>query len=251
MSLVAAAPLVWPFVLVLARVSGVVLTMPFLGAELVPVRARVALTVAVSFALTLAVPGARASSMPIVVLVGELALGAASGLVVRIAVGALELAGEVVGLQMGLGFGHTVDPLLEAQGSVVSQVFGLVAGTLFFAMNGHLQVMRALADSLRAVPPGSVVFDPGWVTTLVDAAAAMFLTGVRIAAPLAAALLAGQLAFALLGRVMPQLNAWGLGFSITIGLGLFGLVLFAPSLTAEVRDLLSVAVADGMRIAGR
>jgi len=249
MSLAAAASLGWPFALVLGRVSGVVLTAPFLGAEVIPVRARVALTVAISFALTLALPYAAAPSAPIVALASELLLGAAAGLVVRIAVGALELAGELTGLQMGLGFGHTLDPLLESQGSVVSQAFSLAAGALFFATNGHLQVVRALADSLKAVPAGTVTFDPSWATTLVDAAATMFVTGLRIAAPLAFVLLTSQLAFAMLGRIMPQLNAWGLGFLITIGLGLTGLAVFAPSLTAEVRDLLGAAIGDAAHLA--
>lgn len=251
MSFAAAASLGWPFALVLGRVSGVVLTTPFIGAEIIPVRVRVALTVAVSFALTLALPYAATSEAPVVALIGEVLLGAAAGLVIRVAVGALELAGEVVGLQMGLGFGHMVDPLLEAQGSTVSQVFGLVTGGLFFAIDGHLQVVRALAGSLRAVPAGTVTFEPGWVTALVDHTADMFVTGLRIAAPLAAALLASQLAFALLGRIMPQLNAWGLGFVITIGLGLVGLGLFAPSLAAEMRDLLGAAVGDAGRLVGR
>jgi flagellar biosynthetic protein FliR len=251
MPLDAAANLTWPFGLVLARVTGIMLTMPFFSSEMVPVRARVALTLVLSIALTLATQGVAAPVAPVVALVGELMLGAAAGLVVRIGLAGLELAGELVGLQAGFGFSRTVDPMLESQTNIVGEAFSLVAGAFFFAIDGHRQVIHALADSLKAAPPGTIAFDPGWLPTLVDRMNVMWGVGLRIGAPVLVALVATQLAFALMSRVAPQLNLWGLGFVLTIGIGLGALALYAPALSGEIRELLSGALGDGARLLAR
>ena len=251
MNLGAAAGLIWPFALVLTRVSGLVVTVPFIGANVVPIRARLALTLALSFALTLATPYVAAPSAPIIALVGELLLGAVAGLVVRVGVGALDLAGEILGLQAGFGFARIADPMLDSPSSIVGETFGLLAGAVFFVIDGHQQVIRALAVSFRNIPAGTVQFEPGWVGLLMDRAATMFGVGLRIAAPVGGTLLATQLGFALLGRVAPQLNLWGLGFVLTIGITLVSLAIFAPTLAVEIPALLDSAIRDGALIFGR
>lgn len=244
MSVDAATNLAWPFALVLCRVTGMVVTLPFISAKLLPVRARVALMLAVSFALTLSNPVAVAPHAVISALLGELLLGVAAGLVVRIGVAAIEMAGELIGSQAGFGFSRMADPLLDNQASVVGDTFGLVAGAFFFVTNGHHQVIRTLVSSMRSVPLGTVNLEAGWLEPLSDRISVMFKVGLHLAAPIVAALLASQLALGLLSRVMPQLNLWSLGFVITGGVAFLVLAVFAPAASVAMVEILDRAIGD-------
>ncbi len=243
------------FALVLTRVSGLMVTVPFLSIEIAPVRTRAALALVLAGLLTFGAPSAAAEVRSVgalaVAMLGELLLGALTGLVVRIALAAAELAGEVVGMQMGFGFARTVNPLMEEQSGALTRLISVTAGLLFFLTGAHRLVVGALAQSLHAVPAGSVSPEPGWSEMLVDQGGAMFVAGLRIALPLVVTVMASHMVFGLLTRVAPQLNLWAVGFLVSISVGLLGLTVFAPALVVEVRTTLEDGVSTALGVGGR
>ncbi len=229
------------FVLVLGRTTGLFLALPLLSGELVPIGLRALVACALAAAL---LPGAGPApqvgpgigSLALAV-GGELALGVVMGLTARLLLAAVEIAGDLAGMTMGLGFGQIIDPTSGEPDIVVRRLFGLAGGWIFFAVGGLTVMLRQLGSSFASMPPGSVVARAAWAEWVVDGVSGMMVTGVRLALPLVAVGLATQLVFGMLGRVAPQLNLWGVGFLISVGLGLVALLLFAPLLVDELRAL--------------
>jgi flagellar biosynthetic protein FliR len=169
--------------------------------------------------------------------VAELLVGAAIGLLVRIALGAAEALGSLVSIQMGLGFGAVVDPLTQSEGPLAT-LFALVAWMLLLASNGHHELLRGLADSLRALPPGAALRDGAepLLLRMAESGAGLFQAALRIATPLAATLLGTHAALALLARVAPKVNLLMLGFLIAAGVGLVALATAGPAIGRGLLD---------------
>ena len=251
MTLVLTESVITTFVLVLTRVSGLMLALPPLGAEVAPLRVRIAVALALAALLTPVAPLAPGDIEIVAAVPLELLAGAGMGLAVRLALAAVELAGEVVGMQAGFGFSRAVDPLQHESSGLVSRVLTLVGGLLLFATGAHLAIFEALGRSLTTLPPGAWGWRRGAAEILLDRAGLIFAEGLRIALPLVLLVFATQLSFGFMTRVAPQLNLWGLGFLVTIGVGVGALWTFAPHLVREMvllveRSLLTVSSLGGI-----
>lgn len=232
-----AGALLWPFVRVLALLA----TAPVLQGQVVPARVKIGLALLVALVLAPALPGTARHPLAlpdgVLVLAGEVLVGVALGFAMRLVFAAVELAGDLVGLQMGLGFAGFVDPSASGQSPLIGSFLGLVASLVFLAMNGHLMVVAAAAQSFDAVPVGAGLRGVD-AAALVQWSAGIFLLGVHLAAPVLAAMLIANLALGVLARTAPQLNLFAVGFPLTLVLG-FAVLLFAlPHLGAALERMI-------------
>ncbi len=221
-------PLLWPFLRALALFS----SMPVLGARNVPMRVRVALAAFIAFAAQASLPPmpvvALDSPLAIALVVQQVVIGLSLGFAVRVLFAAVEFAGELIGLQMGLNFAGFFDPVTASQGTATARFFATTVAWLFIVVNGHLLVIAALADSFTSFPVGPEPF------AFVRAAlphrwgAEIFGTGLWIALPLIAMLLFANLVLGMISRVAAQINIFAIGFPVTLGVGLIGMLLTLP-----------------------
>ncbi|MBS0594063.1 MAG: flagellar biosynthetic protein FliR [Rubrivivax sp.] len=238
------APLLWPFLRALALLTA----MPLIGTRTVPLRVRIALAALVTVALqaSLAPMPAVALDSPaaFLLVLQQLLIGLSLGFAVRIVFTAIELAGEIVGLQMGLNFAGFFDPVTAAQTTATSRFYGAVIGWLFIVINGHLLVIAALAGSFQAFPVGDQPFAFLRHAQPQQWGALIFATGLAIALPLAAMLLFVNLVLGVISRVAAQLNVFAIGFPLTVSAGLIGLLLTLPLLqqpfTAALERMLAL-----------
>src|SRR3989338_3561573 len=153
------------------------------------------------------------------------------GFTMRLIFTAVELAGELAGLQMGLGFATFFDPINASHTPVIGRWFGMLAALAFLAMNGHLYMLSALAESFHTLPIGSMMPTNG-LYAVAGWGGSIFAYGLQIALPLVATLLSVNIALGILTRAAPQLNLFAIGFPITLAIGFFVLALamssFAP-----------------------
>ena len=226
---VALMQLVWPAAMVLARVGAFVFACPPLAPEGSIPLAKTSLTVALTWSLVLALPPTVPIALPLTPILWELAYGTIMGLVVRLSLVALGLAGEILDGQMGFAFSQQAGLLTGEGTGVVSQFLQVLGGLVFFTAGGQEAVVGALAASLRLAPPGQVHWQDAWVSGLLERLGLLLQLGLRLAAPLAFALMATQLALVALTRLAPALNIWGVGFVLTSGVGLLGLALLVPT----------------------
>jgi flagellar biosynthetic protein FliR len=229
------APGSWPaFVLITARLSGLMLLSPFWSMVVVPRSVKGAIVVvlaAIMTPLTAKPPFPdQVLGLPIPLMM-EFTIGLAIGVVAAVVSHAMMLASEVVAFQTGLSLGQILTPNIELGGPALGQIYGLFGLAVFVATGGPTMMLEAIARSLVEYPPGTPVsFAEGPVAAL-TLTGAVFGYAVQIAAPIMVALTITNIAMAILSRAVPQLNAMAMSFSVTLGVGLVVLGLSLPLLT--------------------
>ena len=234
--------LVWP----LARILGLIAVAPLFGNLSVPVRVKIGLAVMLALVIAPGVPAgpaAEPASLPgLLILVQQMLIGVAMGFVMRLVFAAIEMAGEISGLTMGLGFASFFDPQTRATSSGISQLLALLALMFYLATNLHLVTLAMLAESFTILPIGeSIVNGQGWMG-VANWGAKIFSAGVQLAFPIIAVLLAANLALGILTRSAPQLNLFGIGFPIMLGVGFIMLALVLPYMATPMANLFQEGV---------
>lgn len=227
--------------LVLGRVGGFLAAVPVIGTRMVPMRVRAGLAVLLAWLLLPAAAGrpvAGTTGEILVGLGGEVALGLAMGFVLQLVFAALVFGGQALGLSMGLGFASMVDPQNGVQVPVLSQFYVITAILLFFAMSGHLLLVELLAESFRALPPGSGLLSPAGLERLLAWGGRLFAHGLLVTLPAVTAILVANLAFGVITRAAPQLNIFAVGFPVTMLLGFAVLMVTLPQLLPRFGALL-------------
>jgi flagellar biosynthesis protein FliR len=237
------APLLWPFLRVLALLSA----LPVLGQRNVPMRVRIGLAgfVAVAAQASLPVmPVVPLDSLPVAALVlQQVVIGLTMGFVVRMVFAGVELAGELIGLQMGLNYAGFFDPASGSQGTASARFLGAMTALVFIVINGHLFIIGALVQSFHAFPVGPDVL--GFLRALEPQAWAgeLFRLGLTIALPVVGLLLFVNLILGVVSRVAPQINVFAVGFPITLAVGLVGLMFTLPMMQTPVQAALEAVLA--------
>ncbi|MBY0454401.1 MAG: flagellar biosynthetic protein FliR [Burkholderiaceae bacterium] len=236
------SPILWPFLRILAMFS----TAPLFSMRVIPMRAKIGLAFLVSVC---AQP--MLANQPMVPFNGPTALGTvfqqvgvglAMGFAVRIVFASVELAGEIVGLQMGLNFASFFDPTSNAQISAVARFFGQIAMLLFVVINGHLLIIMAVVESFQSFPVDGNILDALGQMKLYKLGTSLFSSALWIALPMMALLLFVNLTMGVISRVAPQMNIYAVGFPVTLTVGLLGITATLPMLEQPVLTLMQQAI---------
>jgi flagellar biosynthetic protein FliR len=229
------------FIFPLTRILALLATAPVLNNAAMPARLRLVVGLAIAMALAPALPPpppiTAGSWLGLTVIVEQLLIGSMMGFALRIAFAAIDVAGELIGLQMGLSFATFFDPVAGGQTPVMTQFLGLLTALFFLAMNGHLLAIYLVAESFTVLPISSLPFHAVSLAALVKAASMMFSLGVLLALPLITALLVTNLALGVLSRVAPALNLFAVGFPVTMALGFLVLLLCLPYIGAAMEPV--------------
>ncbi|HVC49368.1 MAG TPA: flagellar biosynthetic protein FliR [Burkholderiales bacterium] len=222
--------IMWPFLRILSMLAAD----PILGNTAIPARVKIGLAGFLSILLAPILPTPPyidpGSPEGLLLMAQQVFIGLAMGLAVRILFVALEMAGNLIGLQMGLGFATFFDPQNGTQVPVVAQFIELVGILLFLSVNGHYLVLEALSQSFNVWPVGPGQFHVGGIKALLGWASVMFSIGLKIAMPAIAALLVANIAIGVVSKAAPQLNLFAIGFPITLAIGFVVLGLVLPYL---------------------
>jgi flagellar biosynthetic protein FliR len=229
------------FIFPLTRILALLATAPVFSNAAMPARLRLVAGLAIAMALAPALPPPppiiAGSWLGLTVIVEQLLIGSMMGFALRIAFAAIDVAGELIGLQMGLSFATFFDPVAGGQTPVMTQFLGLLTALFFLAMNGHLLAIYLVAESFTVLPISSLPFHAVSLAALVKAASMMFSLGVLLALPLITALLVTNLALGVLSRVAPALNLYAVGFPVTMALGFLVLLLCLPYIGAAMEPV--------------
>ncbi|KAB8035661.1 flagellar biosynthetic protein FliR [Janthinobacterium aquaticum] len=231
------AALLWP----LSRILGLIAASPLLGNAAVPASVKVSLGIMLAMIIAPTVPALPATdpmSLPgLLILTQEMLVGLAMGFTIRIVFAAIEMVGEISSLTMGLGFASFFDPQTRGRSSAISQFLVMVSTLLFLSVNAHLVLLAALAESFVSLPISAQPIHSGGFQQLAAWGAEIFRSGVQIALPIVAALLLTNVALGILTRAAPQLNIFGIGFPVTLGVGLLVLAMVLPYLGTPLQNL--------------
>lgn len=216
------------YLLVAARLLGLVLIAPVIGSLYIPpvVRAAVGLMLALAVAPAVA-PATLAPVTGVTLMLGlvvELAIGLLMGLVLTLVYSAFGMAGELVTYQMGIGLAVQAAPGLLSTGSVLSDLFSLVSLFVFVAAGGLDLMMMGLTASFKALPVTALVLPSGAIGFVSGLFQAVLLIALLIAGPLLVSGLVVQLATGIISRAFPQMNVFFLALPVNLGVSLLVLL---------------------------
>ncbi len=233
---------IWPFF----RIAALVMAAPIFSSNFVNMRSRLLIALAISIVIVPSIPNAAPAVEPLsgaglLIVSHQILIGACMGFMLQLLFNAFIIAGQIVAMQMGLGFASMVDPQNGVTVPVISQFYLIFVTLVFLSLDGHLILLKVLAESFVTLP----VLPSGLPQTsfrdLVGQASWMYAAGVLVALPAIGSLMMVNLAFGILSRAAPQISPFSIGFPMTIILG-FAIIYFTlPTASAHL-----VTMADQM-----
>ena len=226
-----ALPVLYGFALTLARIVGVFAFLPMPGTGGGAPMARIVLALACTLALSSRWPsppepgGAGPFAMWIA---SEALLGVLTGVAVGFIADAFLLGAQVLSMPAGFAYASAFDPNTNADSGILLIFAQLLSGMMFFTtgLDGH--IIRAFANSLESVPPGTFVARAAMAEELIRLGTSMFTLALRLAIPVVALLLVVDLALGILGRLNSHIQIVSLSFPVKM---LVSIVLLASLLS--------------------
>lgn len=227
-----------PYLLLLTRVSAMLIAMPVIGWQSLPmvVRAGMALWLTVFLAVT-GIGGSTAVNLSTTGLmdlglltVREIVCGAALGLAVHLVFLAVQQAGHIMAMQMGVGDAGIIDPSMGGQTSAITTLMEMSFALLFLAAGGHHLLIQVIVRSLTVFPVGGALDVAALAEGILQAGSSMLLLALKLAGPILAGFLLLSMILGVLARVLPQMDVLTQSFPLRVGLGLFLASMILPSL---------------------
>jgi flagellar biosynthetic protein FliR len=233
------------------RLSGLMLFAPFFGSIVIPARVKAVLVLAITVLLFPSVGhGLTTHSIgdwPFLVLT-EFMIGAAMGIATNLVFDAVQLAGQVLGVQMGYSLVNILDPQTQVDTTVIALFYQSIVMLLFLRMDVHYWLLRAIGNSFLYMPPGATKLSGLFTLTILKMGGEVFGLGVQIAAPVLSATLVADIVLGLLGRASPQMPLMLLGPAVKSILGLLILIATLKYWPDLFRHLFLNSLANGERI---
>ncbi|OGS90560.1 MAG: flagellar biosynthetic protein FliR [Gallionellales bacterium GWA2_60_18] len=235
----------------LTRILAMVASSPVLGNKQVPARVKIGLSVMLAIIIAPTIgpmpPVAIGSPQGLLIVVQQMLIGVAMGFTMRLIFTAVEMAGEMAGLQMGLGFASFFDPINATQSPIIAQWIGMIAALAFLAMDGHLYMLAGLAESFHTLPVGTAMTAKGFYG-VASWGGSIFAYALQISLPILAALLITNIALGILTRAAPQLNLFAVGFPVTLTVGFVVLLLSIPYIIPLLDRLVQEGLSTMMKV---
>lgn len=229
----------WPevitFMLVFGRAGGLIISAPFWGSRVVPVLVRGWIAMLLALATY---PLVRAVSLPagitlltlLMALAGEILLGIVLGWMGQLLFAAMRLAGQEIEIKSGLGLIQLVDPNEGGQSGIFAAFLELMAGLIFFSLNGHHLLIQALSSSYGVFPLAGEKFAARLLEGLISSTGEIFTIALRISAPVVIGLLLSDVVLGIISRAIPQMNVFIVAQPLQFGLVVLLLMLSLPAL---------------------
>lgn len=222
----------WP----LFRVSAMVAAAPVYGTRSVPTKVKVMTALAITSVLVPLLPAPQIdvfSPLSVLIIAQQILIGLIIGFAVQLVFSAVITGGQIVAMQMGLGFSLMVDPQNGAQSPVLSQFYIVMVMLIYLSIDGHLVLIEVLVESFKTMPISAQGLIADDFMQIVRWGANIFAGGLAIALPAIASLLVVNISFGVMTRSAPQLNIFAIGFPITMMLGFTLVMITLPNIAPK------------------
>ncbi len=207
---------IWPFI----RISAMMLVAPIFSTRSIPVRFRVLMAFTITLVVVPVLPPLPLvdfiSGEALLIAIHQVLIGAIMGFALQLAFNLFVMSGHILAMQAGLGFSMMNSPQDGIQVTVVGQLYLMLATFLFLALDGHLIMIREVANSFNILPIGTSGISSTGYWMLVSWGSQMFQSAVMMVLPAMTALLMVNISFGVMSKASPQLNPFSVGFLITI-----------------------------------
>lgn len=237
------------FLFIFVRIGIIFALIPFFGGEIVPRR----ITAIIAFFLALVilpiVPGIGIDPNNLniltlaVLLIHDFMIGLCLGLSVNVIFAGVQIAGELIGFQMGFSMVNVIDPITGVDAPITSNMLYIVAFLIFLSMGGHHMLIKALVESFSVLPVKASLPHQAYLMAVIAYAADTFVIGIKVASPVIGVLLLINVVFAVTARAVPQMNVFLMSFPLTIGIGFLFLIIIMKMMPGFVSSSMDSAAA--------
>lgn len=228
----------WPFF----RIAAMVMVAPIFSSNFVNTRTRLFIALGITAVVIPNIPASNLAVEPLsgtglMIIAQQILIGACLGFMLQMLFNAFIVAGQIIAMQMGLGFASMVDPQNGVMVPVISQFYLIVVTLLFISLNGHLILIQVLAESFTTLPIGPEGLVPEDLRDIASIASWMYAGAVIIALPAIGSLMMVNLAFGILSRAAPQISPFSIGFPLTIILGFVIMIATLSNMAQHLMDM--------------
>lgn len=212
-------------IIIMIRVAPLLFFMPIIGSMSVPAQVKILAAVSIAMILASTVP-VDISSLPettlgfAIFVLSEICFAGILAVFARMIFAAGQIAGQMVGIQMGMGMAGVMDPQSGTQVSMVGQFWYLIAILIFLSINGHHIFFKTLTESFNWVKPGSLILSQASYEGMMQGVGHMFVLAIKIMAPASAAVFFSHVAMGIIAKTVPQIPILIVGMPLNIGVGL-------------------------------
>ncbi|MEN6460465.1 MAG: flagellar biosynthetic protein FliR [Syntrophomonas sp.] len=221
------------FLMVFGRLTGLFLSAPVFASKQMPGRIKVLIILVLSACMAYFVPIKYAVNLStpgifIGALAGEVFIGYTIGFVAYVVFGAIQLAGQIMDMQMGFGIVNVVDPQSGTQIPLMGNLNYLISLLVYLSLNGHHYLLEAVAQSYQVIPVLGASINHHFMDLIVEITVSMFVIAVKISAPIVIAIMVTDIAMGFIARTVPQMNVFIVGMPLKIFIGLIALSIMIP-----------------------
>jgi flagellar biosynthetic protein FliR len=231
------------FFLVLLRISAFIVSWPVFGTPTIPnvIKILFGLSVGLVIFPVINYGAVRADfdSFNLIALsVKEVFIGVSLGYLARMFFFSVSIAGEVAATSIGLASAQLFNPQIGAQSTSIEQFKVILASLFYLGIQGHHLFISALVDSYNIVPVGHLGLSFAGFAKMGQFAQEIMEIGVKMCAPVMVAILFMNVAMAVIGRAVPQINVLVTSLPVNILVGLFILILSLPLFLWQMNGLI-------------
>ncbi len=244
------------FILIFIRISIIMMFIPIFGSPSIPWIVKVGFCLLLSVILTNSINLQMVNtnnSVLITSIMSDFVIGISIGLIIRFIFDGIQMAGQYISYEMGLTVMNVIDPISNTQIPIISQLKQLIAILIFFAVNGHHYLIKAIAESFEYIPIGKPIFNQYLLKNIIQLSGKIFIIAIELSAPILIAMFATNLAMAIIARAMPQINIFVISFPLYIGIGLIIMGIFMPFFMKFIKNSMYWMIKDiynNLRILG-
>ncbi|MFH1081211.1 MAG: flagellar biosynthetic protein FliR [Pseudomonadota bacterium] len=224
------------FTFIFVRISAMLVMIPVMGERSVPLRVKAGLALLIALlvfpVIHLDMPHLQVDADAEIIAItlamtGEVMIGLIIGFAASMIFAGIRFAGDMIGIQMGLSIVNVIDPVSSTQVSIMAEFQYLFAMLVYLAVDGHHMFISAIFDSYRFVTPFAHHVSASLIQSILMYSKELFVTAVKICAPVMAVLLFSNVALGVVARTVPQINVFivGMPLQVATGLIIFGLTI--------------------------
>jgi len=222
------------FILVLTRLSGMMLTAPLLSTYPIPAPIKaclIGLTAFLMFPLVAKV--SPIANMPTdmiglsVLVLREVIIGSIIGFCMNLIFVSIQVAGQMISIEMGLAMSELLDPVTRQQTPVMGQFYLFMAMIAFLYINGDHYLFTSVLESYNSIPiETNFVIQAALVEKILYFSSQIFVIAFSIIIPVYAILFVMSVLLGFTSKMMPQMNIFMLAIPIKIYFGIILMSLF-------------------------
>lgn len=237
------------FLFIFVRIGIIFALIPFFSGEIVPRRVTAIIAFFLALVMLPVVPkiGIDANNLNVltltVLLIHDLMIGLCLGLAVSVIFAGVQLAGELIGFQMGFSMVNVIDPMTGVDAPITANLLYIVAFLLFLSLGGHHMLIKALVESFSVMPVKAALPQQAYLAAVISYAAQIFVIGIKVASPVIGVLLLINVVFAITARAVPQMNVFLMSFPLTIGIGFIFLIVIIKMMPGFISFAMNGATA--------